>query len=137
MRRAPLASIALALALAGCLALALAGCGKTKSGSTGAVTLKPRQPLALDAHEYGFKPGTVTIASGGESALVRFDLHNGGTLPHDVHVRQGSRELGGTPAIGEGKSASATVTLAPGDYEFYCSIGDHATLGMKGKLTIQ
>jgi plastocyanin len=125
------------IALALALALGLSGCGKDKEGSSGNVTLKPRQPLAVQAHEYGFKPGTVTIASGGESAPVRFDLRNDGTLPHDIHVRQGDKELGGTDAVGEGKTATATVTLAPGDYEFYCSIGDHADLGMKGKLEVK
>lgn len=119
------------------LALIVASCGEDTKGSTGTITLGAREPLALEGFEYGFKPGTITFRTGGESARVRIDLRNTGSLPHDAHVRKGDEELGGTDAIGGGKSASATVNLAPGDYELYCSIGDHADLGMTADLKIE
>jgi plastocyanin len=124
----------LALALLGA---ALTGCGEDTKGSTGSVTLTGRQPVAIEGFEYGFRPGSITFRTGGESARVRFDLTNEGSLPHDVHVRRGDESLGGTDAVGGGKKASATVNLAPGDYEVYCSIGDHADLGMKADLKIE
>ncbi|HEX8744488.1 MAG TPA: cupredoxin domain-containing protein [Thermoleophilaceae bacterium] len=132
MRRAPLALIA--------LLLAIAGCGDDNEKSSGSVTVDAGQPVAVEASEYAFKPGTITIrAATGSSgnAPVRFELRNDGSLPHDVHVRRGDEELGGSEAVGGGKTASATVDLAPGEYEIYCSIGDHAELGMKGKLEVR
>jgi plastocyanin len=129
MRRAPLATIV--------LLAALSACGGDKAGSRGTLTVEAGRPVPVEGFEYGFEPGTITVRAGGREADVRFELTNGGTLPHDLHVREGDEELGGTEAIGDGDKASATVKLAPGDYEFYCSIGDHADLGMKGALTIE
>lgn len=120
------------------LALALASCGDDDTtGSSGTITLTGREPLELEGFEYGFKPGTITFRTGGESASVRIAMRNTGSLPHDAHVREGDEELGGTEAVGGGKSAEATVNLAPGDYELYCSIGDHADLGMTADLKIE
>jgi plastocyanin len=118
------------------LALAAASCGDDATGSSGSITLTGSEPLELDGFEYGFKPGTITFRTGGESARVRIVMRNTGSLPHDAHVRNGG-ELGGTKAVGGGESAEATVNLAPGDYELYCSIGDHADLGMTADLKIE
>ena len=118
------------------LAAGLAGCGDEGSDSKGSVTVESGQPVRVKGYEYGFDPGTITVRGGG-GGPVRFELSNDGSLPHDLHVRKGDDELGGTKAIGEGEDASASVTLAPGEYEIYCSIGDHADLGMTGKLTVE
>ncbi len=117
------------------LAAALSGCGDEGSDSRGSVTVESGQPVRVKGYEYGFEPGTITVRGGG--APIRFELTNDGTLPHDLHVREGDDELGGTEAIGDGDTASASVTVPAGEYEIYCSIGDHADLGMTGKLTVE
>lgn len=129
MRRAPLATLL--------LLAALAGCGEDNEGSRGSVTVESGRPVPVKAFEYGFDPGTITIRSNGTEVAVRFELTNDGSLPHDLKVRRGNEQIGGTEAIGEGKKARATVSVPPGEYEFYCSIGDHADLGMKGTLTVK
>jgi plastocyanin len=115
---------------------ARAGCGDEGSDSKGSVTVEAGQPVQVKGYEYGFEPGTITVRGGG-GAPIRFELTNDGSLPHDLHVRKGDEELGGTEAIGDGDEASASVKLAPGDYEVYCSIGDHADLGMTGDLKVE
>jgi plastocyanin len=130
MRRLPLA---LALLLP-----ALAGCGGDSTKSTGTVTVEAGQPVAIAADEYSFRPATVVVRAGGKpSVAVRFRLKNDGSLPHDIHVRAGDQDRGGTEPIGAGETTEGTVTLAPGDYKTFCSIGDHEDLGMRGKLTIE
>jgi plastocyanin len=136
MRRAPLASIALAVAIVPFAA----GCGEDTEASSGRATVDAGQPVVVEGDEYSFKPGTITVraAAGAPGGVpVRFELRNVGTLPHDIHVRRGDEELGGTEAIGGDETARATVKLPPGDYEIYCSIGDHADLGMTGDLKIE
>jgi plastocyanin len=44
--------------------------------------------------------------------------------------------IGGTPPFPAGESRSASVRLATGTYEFICTVGDHAKLGMKGTLKV-
>ena len=129
MRRAPLATLM--------LLAALAGCGGDDDGSRGTLTVRAGEPVPVKGYEYGFEPGTITVQGARGATPVRFELSNDGTLPHDIHVRKGDEELGGTEAIGDGERATASVTLAPGEYELYCSIGDHADLGMTGKLTVK
>ena len=129
MRRAPLAAIA--------LAAALAGCGEDEERSTGSVTIGQNATVRVEGDEYSFKPGTIVVNSRGRPAEFTVRLENVGALPHDLHVRQGDDERGGTDAIGDGETTEKRFTLPKGDYEMYCSIGDHAELGMKGKLSIR
>jgi plastocyanin len=130
VRRASLALTTLLAAVAGCG-------GDDDEGSRGTLTVASDQPVAVEGYEYGFEPGTITIRAPGAEAEVRFELENTGSLPHVLHVREGDEELGGTDAIGGGESAEATVSLARGEYEIYCSIGDHADLGMTGSLKVE
>lgn len=133
MRCAPLGPTLAAAALAA----VAAGCGKDHKGSSGSVAVRAGQPVAVKAHEYGFAPGTITVRGARGKAPVRFRLENDGSLPHDVHVRRDGDDLGGTEVVSGGKTAEGTVTLAPGSYEIFCSVGDHADLGMKGKLKVE
>ena len=131
MRRAPLALVL--------LALAASGCGDDTEKSSGSVTVDAGEPVPVEGTEYAFKPGTVTVraAAGAPGKVpVRFQLRNEGSLPHDIHVRRDDEELGGSEAVGGGESTDTTVELEPGEYEIYCSIGDHADLGMTGDLEI-
>lgn len=125
------------------LALA-AGCGgddekKDSDGGqkTGAVTVGHNQPIAFGADEYKFEPKAVIVNSGTKgSSVVRFVLRNNGSLAHDLHVTRGGEDLGGTSIFGPGATKSGQATLTPGKYEFICTVGDHAALGMKGTLTV-
>jgi plastocyanin len=136
MRRPPPA-VALALAL-------LAGCsgGDDKKGDGGqkqkdTVTVGHNQPIAFGADEYSFEPKNVIVNSGtSQPSTVRFVLRNNGSLAHDLQVQKDGAELGGTPIFGPGKTKSGEAVLGPGTYEFLCTVGDHAALGMKGKLTV-
>jgi plastocyanin len=125
-------------------AAVLAGCssGGDKKKNEGVknkdtVTVGHNQPIAFGASEYKFEPKHVTVNSGTtQPTVVRFVMRNNGSLAHDLHVQRGGQDLGGTPIFGPGQTESGQATLAPGKYEFLCTVGDHAALGMKGTLTV-
>jgi plastocyanin len=125
-------------------ALGLSGCGggdDDKKGDGGqkknTVTVGHNQPIAFGADEYAFEPKNVTVNAGtSQPSAVRFVLRNNGSLAHDLHVQKDGQDLGGTPIFAPGKTEAGQATLGPGTYEFICTVGDHAALGMKGKLTV-
>ena len=101
------------------------------------MTVGHNQPIAFGADEYAFEPKNVVVNSGTTTpSVVRFVLRNNGSLAHDLHVEKDGQDLGGTPIFGPGKTESGQATLAPGTYEFICTVGDHAQLGMRGTLTV-
>jgi plastocyanin len=120
-----------ALTLAALVLLA-AGCGgNDRQGGT--VTAPAGGSVRVTAKEYSFDPSTIVVQGAG---TVRLTLDNKGTLAHNIKVEKDGQVIGGTPAFPAGESRSATVRLASGTYDFVCTVGDHAELGMKGKLKV-
>ena len=64
------------------------------------------------------------------------NLTNTGSASHDLVVERDGAELGGTEVIGPGESSSVTVTLEPGEYVFFCSVGNHRSMGMEVAVTV-
>jgi plastocyanin len=141
MRRTPLAIV---LILAS-LALVAAGCGgdddettstptttEDTSGATGATgeggdTGASASEVGMT--EYSFDPSDLTLASGDS-----IDVVNDGELPHNLTVEG---EDVATADLDPGGNEELTVDLDPGDYDFLCTIGDHAAQGMTGTLTVE
>jgi plastocyanin len=119
------------------LLIALAGCGGGGGGGK-SVTVAAGKPIAVTADEYRFDPKAIVVtgASKGTTTL-RIELRNDGGQAHDLHVERDGKDLGGTPVFGPGQTQSGSVKLAPGKYDFFCSVGDHEALGMKGTLEIR
>jgi plastocyanin len=114
-------------------AVVLAGCGGGEQKKPArSVTVPPGGTVEVTADEYAFDPGRIVVAPGD----VTITLRNKGSLPHDFRVEQGQAALGGTSVVPGGKTATAKVTLETGSYEFFCSVGDHARLGMRGDLEV-
>lgn len=125
---------ALALAPA---ALGLVACGgdDKKGGGGPAVTFQKGQPVKVKGLEYKFEPGNVVVTGGG--GATRLEFENGGSLAHNLRILQGGTEIGGSPTFQGGETRTSSVDLKPGEYEMVCTVGDHASLGMKGKLTVK
>jgi plastocyanin len=84
----------------------------------------PNGELAFDQTELTAAAGEVTIEFMNESGI-----------PHNVEVEgNGVEEVSDT--ITEG-STSLTLTLEPGEYEFYCAVPGHREGGMEGTLTVE
>ena len=126
-----------ALALAAS-AVGLVACGGSddEEGSGGPpATFERGQTVSVKGSEYKFEPGNVVVRGGGGS--VRVELENTGSLAHNLRVFRGGSDIGGTPTFTGGEKESGSVELQPGEYEMVCTVGDHADLGMKGKLTVR
>jgi plastocyanin len=125
--------LALAAALCTCLLAGCGGGGDEKGGRT--QTVPAGKAVQVVAQEYSFDPGNVVIKGGG--GRVKLTLTNKGSLAHNLKVEQGDRELGGTPTFQSGRTESGTVELDPGTYTMICTVGNHAELGMRGKLEVE
>jgi plastocyanin len=96
-------------------------------GGGGATKLKltadPGGALKFDKTELSAKPGKVTVT-----------MDNPSSVPHAVEI-EGNGVEEETKTLTDG-TASVTVDLKAGNYEFYCPVDGHKEAGMKGTLTV-
>jgi uncharacterized cupredoxin-like copper-binding protein len=139
---------ALAISVAA-LALLLAGCGsnnKNAGSSSGGAEATSTPAGTPAAASNGGK--TVKLSSPSDGSLkfdetnvaakagkVKVEFSNPSQVPHAVEV-EGNGVEQKTKTV-TGGSASMTVDLKPGKYEFYCPVDGHRAAGMKGTLTVQ
>jgi plastocyanin len=126
MRRlaAPLAAVAL-----------VAGCGGDDQDEPGrTVTVGGGDTVAVTAREYSFDPERVVVEGGGPLTI---ELENAGDLAHNLRLRRGGQDVGGTPTFPGGRTESGRVRVEPGAYQMICTVGDHAELGMTGELEVK
>jgi plastocyanin len=117
------------------VALGLTACGgdETSSGPP-AVTIKAGQPVHVKGTDYKFEPANIVLDGGGGT---KFEFQNDGALAHNLRIEQDGADIGGTPTFQGGDTKTATVPLQTGNYELICTVGDHASRGMTGKLTVK
>ncbi len=78
----------------------------------------------IELPKNSFAPGTYTFA-----------VSNDGKIPHDLTVT-GPGGKKATSRIAPGSSATLTVELKSGSYDFYCSVPGHKQAGMDQKVTV-
>jgi plastocyanin len=137
-------TLILALLLSAVVLLA-AGCGddEDEGGGGGAATPEATEEasgggggeaLTLTADPGGdisWEPGELSAAAG----TVTIKLVNKSSVPHAVEVEgNGVEEESETITGGE---TELTVDLEPGEYTFYCPVGQHRENGMEGTLTVE
>ena len=122
------------LSLTALLAVLAAGCGDDNDTPGRTVTVEKGKTVTVVAKEYSFDPETIVVTAGGKLAV---ELDNQGTLAHNLRVLDGGKDIGGTPTFAGGEPRTGSVEVQPGEYEILCTVGDHAELGMKGKLEVK
>ena len=122
----------LALPLAAFVLLVASCGGNDQPGRT--VTAPADGAVRVVAKEYSFDPSTIVMPGPG---TLRLTLENDGSLAHNLKVEKDGQPIGGTPSFPSGESRSAQIRVERGSYEFVCTVGDHAELGMKGTLKVE
>lgn len=123
---------------AACVLTALAGCGGNDDKGK-KETPSPARPAAetvkVTETEFKLDPSDPTIA---KSGVVKFAVKNAGAVEHSLEVEGPKGETELEENIQPGKSATLEVDLdKPGKYEWYCPVGNHKDLGMKGEITVK
>jgi plastocyanin len=91
--------------------------------------------------EFGFK---LSKTSGVPAGPVTFKVTNMGVIGHSFRVCTKSVSSAtantctgpSTKVLNKGQTATLTVTLAKGTYEFLCTVSGHASNGMKGLIGV-
>lgn len=107
------------------------GSGKSDSGGGGGgkagtleISADPGGALKFDKSSLTAKAGKVTI-----------EMDNPSDLPHAVEIEGNGVDVAGDTVM-KGGASKATAELKPGEYEFYCPVGNHKEAGMEGTLTV-
>jgi plastocyanin len=133
-----LAVIAVALA-------ALTACGGDDGGDAAATTsaaAPTAEESATDAAQ-----GQALTATEGEmfielsteelsAGTYTIEVVNDGSATHDFVVERDGDDVAGTDTIAPGSSTTLEVDLEPGEYVFYCSVGNHRDMGMEVTVTV-
>jgi plastocyanin len=92
----------------------------------------PEALITLEAYEFGFEPAELTVAVG--DTLTLFST---GQFPHDFTI-EGHEDLAvDFPEDGSEVTWEVPADLPPGEYVFYCSVGNHRAQGMEGVITVE
>lgn len=109
------------------LGLALAGCGGDDGVDLSDVETSPN--IDVIGTEMAFDPELVAV----EAGQVEVILRNEGQVLHDIRIEQQPFVVEADP----GETATGTVQLEAGSYEFFCSIPGHREAGMEGFLEVR
>ena len=70
--------------------------------------------------------------------MLEIELQNDGEDPHDLRVRRvGGSHTFSIPLTQPGKRRTVAIRVRPGRYRLWCSVADHATLGMQAFLRVR
>jgi plastocyanin len=94
-------------------------------GQTLKIAADPGGALEFDKSSLTAEAGKVTIV-----------MDNPSDLPHAVEIEGDGVEVAGDTVM-KGGVSKASADLEPGEYEFYCPVGNHKDAGMEGTLTVE
>ena len=90
--------------------------------------------LGVSATEYHLTLSRPAVKAG----VVEIELENDGQDPHDLRVRRvGGTHVFSVPLVGPGQRRTIDIRLRPGRYRLWCSVANHAALGMQTVLRVR
>jgi plastocyanin len=128
---------------------ALAGCGGDDGGSaaeTSATTATSASETPAPTTGTSAETQSITATEADFSISLdqdtlpagTYDIEvvNDGKATHDLVVQRDGADVASSDTIAPGQSTTVSVALAPGEYVFYCSIGNHRAMGMALTVTV-
>jgi plastocyanin len=105
--------------------------GTGDSGSPSAPAGESRQITATEA-DFSISLDSTELTAGD----YEIEVVNDGGATHDLVVERDGEDVAASEDIAPGASGTVSVTLEPGEYVFYCSIGNHRAMGMEVTVTV-
>ena len=122
---------------AAALAAAVAGCCTEESMQRRAAdrAAAAERHIEVIARDMRFEPSRIEVQPG---QLIEVILINRGDAPHNIEFHLDGREAELPDPIQPGWRASLVFPTPsePGEYRFYCPVGDHEQRGMTGTLVV-
>ncbi|MEV0768556.1 hypothetical protein [Nocardia salmonicida] len=112
--------------------LALSACGSTVQES--GITPNSVDPtrIVVSETEFSINMPSSQLAPG----TYTFVVENSGSVSHDLVILGPGVESQRTSRIESGGSSELTVSLEPGSYTLWCSVGNHRELGMSTEIAV-
>lgn len=107
------------------------GTASTTQGSTDTTPSQSVKTFTVNGSNFTFAPASMTVNKGDR---VRIVFNNVGGN-HDLVIDEFNAR---TKVIGNGQSETIEFTAdKTGSFEYYCSVGTHRQMGMKGTLIVK
>jgi plastocyanin len=101
------------------------------SGSSSAPAGQGQQITATEA-DFSISLDSTDLKAGDYA----IEVVNDGGATHDLVVEKDGADVAKSDTIAPGETGTVSVTLVPGKYVFYCSIGTHRAMGMEIEVTV-
>jgi plastocyanin len=94
-------------------------------------------PVTVKTGEWFYDPKELTAATA-ETMTLTLEHVGSPNIPHDIFFElDGGRTVGSERIQGGATTSLSFMTPSePGEYVFYCSVGNHRSRGMEGKLIV-
>ena len=109
----------------------LAAAATAGTPMAGTPAAEAEETVAVSLTEFAIDMPT-DLAAG----LITFQVTNDGTTDHNFEVEGQGIEEELPQNLAPGQSGTLSLDLAPGTYEVYCPVGNHADEGMRLELTV-
>ena len=126
----PAGSVAISTAPAATIALATSAPTISAATAPAASAASGSNIVMVQLKDFAITLDTSTVSAG----MVTFNIKNNGPSPHNFNVKINGEEKG-VPTLDPGTTATLTLDLKPGAYDYRCNIPGHDLLGMKGTVT--
>jgi plastocyanin len=102
------------------------------SGSSSSAPAGETQQITATEADFSISLDSTDLTAGD----YEIQVVNDGGATHDLVVEKDGADVAKSDTIAPGESGSVSVTLEPGTYVFYCSIGTHRAMGMEIEVTV-